>query len=224
MNPKKLLKCGTRYCTNKQYRFGINTYLGFYDAWPDEKYIKKAFLYAMGSPLNLESPRTFNEKLQWLKLYDRDPRYTEMVDKLQAKLYVERTIGAQYVIPTLGVWDSVQEIDWEALPQKFVLKATHDSGGTIVCTNRAMLNKQQAQKKLQAAMKHDYYLEHREWPYKNVKRRILAEEYLEGDQGAPPDDYKIHCFNGRPEFVLSLTWNGIIFRSKGRTTRTLNRV
>ena len=172
----------------------------------DEKYIKLKFYATLGKRLNLESPKTFNEKLQWLKLHDRKPIYTDMVDKYEAKNHVADIIGEKYIIPTLGVWDSFDEIDFDSLPEQFVLKCTHDSGGLVICRDKKGLNKASAKAKIERSLKRDYYLTHREWPYKNVKRRIIAEKYLEQPCGADTDvvgltDYKFYCFNGKPKFL-----------------------
>ena len=122
---KKLLK----YLTSPDYRFVIDSGRGKYDAMPDAQYLKRRYKALTGQVLPLEDPKTFNEKLQWLKLYDRKPIYTTMVDKQEAKGYVAERIGEEYIIPTLGVWNTFDEIDFDALPNQFVLKCTHDSGG-----------------------------------------------------------------------------------------------
>lgn len=123
--------------------------------------------------------KTFNEKLQWLKLYDRKPEYTLMVDKCRAKQWVADKIGEQYIIPTLAIYNSVDEIDLDKLPDRFVLKCNHDSGNVVICKDKATFDLQAAREKLGAALKNDYYLKWREWPYKNVKRCVFAEKYLE---------------------------------------------
>ena len=146
--------------------------------------------------LNIKTPRTYNEKLQWLKLYDRKHEYTEMVDKYEVKKYVERRIGKEYIIPTLGVWDCVEDIDFSSLPNQFVLKCTHDSGGLIICNDKSKLNIEQAKSKLKKALKNKFYIYGREWPYKNVKPRIIAEKYMEDSTTGELRDYKFFCFNG----------------------------
>ena len=167
----------------------------------DEKYISYYFKAKMGYRLNLENPKTFSEKLQWLKLYDRKPEYTQMVDKYGAKRYVAERIGEEHIIPTLGVWDSFDEIDFDKLPERFVLKCTHDSGGLVVCTDKKALDKNGARKKINRSLKTDFYRCAREWPYKNVKPRIIAEEYLEDGSGKGLMDYKFYCFGGEPKFL-----------------------
>ena len=148
---------------------------------PDSAYLKLVYRQSVGKKLNLKNPQTFNEKLQWLKLYDRRPEYTRMVDKYEAKRYVAERIGEEYIIPTFGVWDRFDDIDFERLPNQFVLKCTHDSGGLVVCRDKSRLDFQVARKKIEKSLKTNYYLHSREWPYKNVKPRIIAEQYMEDE-------------------------------------------
>lgn len=164
---------------------------------PDKWYVKLEYRCLMGKRLDLKHPQTFNEKLQWLKIYDRRPEYTTMVDKYAVKQYVADRIGAEYIIPTLGVWDRPELIEWDGLPDKFVLKCTHNSGGLVICKDKKKLDKDAAIKKLSGALERDYYLASREWPYKNVPRRIIAEQYLEDATIADLRDYKFFCFNGK---------------------------
>lgn len=167
----------------------------------DEKFLKLKYYAHMGKRLNLSTPRTFNEKLQWLKLNDRKPEYTVMVDKYAVKKYVSDRIGDQYIIPTLGVWDRPEDIDFESLPDQFVLKVTHDSGGLVICRDKATLDKEATIQKLHKSLQRDYYQVHREWPYKNVKRRIIAEKYMENGKDPDLSDYKFYCFGGEPKFL-----------------------
>ena len=145
---------------------------------PDSVFLKAIFRERMGYKLNLKNPRTFNEKLQWLKLYDRKPIYTTMVDKDSVKKYVASVIGEKYIIPTLGIWDKFEDIDFAGLPNQFVLKCTHDSGGLIIVQDKDKFDRVAASEQLNKCLKMDYYLLAREWPYKNVKPRIIAEKYL----------------------------------------------
>lgn len=170
----------------------------------DENYLKKLFRLKMGKELNLENPKTFSEKLQWLKLHDRKPEYTQMVDKAEVKKYVANLIGEEYIIPTLGVYDSVDEINFDALPNQFVLKCTHDSGGLVICKDKSKLDIKLAKKRLAKNLKRDYYYQKREWPYKNVKPRIIAEQYITDSSGVL-NDYKFFCFNGEPKVILVAT-------------------
>lgn len=167
---------------------------------PDEPYLKLMFRLHMGRKLDLREPRAFNEKLQWLKLYDRKPEYTQMVDKYEAKKYAASVIGEEHVIPTLGVWERFDDIDFDALPNQFVLKCTHDSGGLVICRDKASFDKNAARTKINRAMRKNYYYHGREWPYKNVKPRIIAETYLEnGSRGLV--DYKFYCFDGIDRYL-----------------------
>lgn len=174
----------------------------FFDWMPDKLYIKLCYKCKLGKRLNLKNPQTFNEKLQWLKLYDRKPEYTTMVDKYAVKEYVASIIGEEYIIPTLGVWDSFEDINFDSLPNQFVLKCTHDSGGIVICRDKAELNLKDAKRKLKQHLKKNYYYSCREWPYKNVKPRIIAEEYLNDTLKIVPEDYKIYCFGGKPEYIV----------------------
>ena len=172
----------------------------FFHCWSDESYLKLAFKANMGYPLDLDNPKTFSEKLQWLKLHAKKPIYTTMVDKVTAKDYIAERIGEEYIIPTLGVWDSFDDIDFDKLPDKFVLKCTHDSGGLIICKDKSKLDIKAARKKINKCLKRDYFLVHREWPYKDVPKRIIAEQYMEDEVNDALNgglvDYKFYCFNG----------------------------
>ena len=163
---------------------------------PDKMFIERKFEKKMGYKLDLKNPKTFNEKLQWLKLYDRKPEYTKMVDKYEAKKYVASIIGEEYIIPTLGVWNSFDEINFDELPDQFVLKCTHDSGGLVICRDKTSFDKEAARQKINNSLKYNYYKHAREWPYKNVKPRIIAEKYMEDQQSKDLKDYKIFTFNG----------------------------
>lgn len=167
---------------------------------PDKLFIKLKWRQLMNYSLNLDNPKTFNEKLQWLKLHGRRPEYTQMVDKCEAKKYVAAIIGEEHIIPTIAVYESVEDIDLNALPNKFVLKCTHDSGGVVVCRDKKVLDMESAKQKLQQGLKQKFYWQTREWPYKNVKPRIIAEQYMEDESGYELKDYKFFCFNSRCEF------------------------
>lgn len=175
----------------------------FSRCYSDEKYLKRLFKLKMGKNLNLDNPQTFCEKLQWLKLYNRKPEYTQMVDKYEAKKYVANIIGEEYIIPTLGVWDRLEDIDWDSLPNQFVLKTTHGGGGggVVICRDKSIFNIEDARKKLNKSFKQSIYKNYREWPYKNVKPRIIAEEYVTSG-GDYINDYKFFCFNGKPKAML----------------------
>ncbi len=164
----------------------------------DEKYLRLMFRYRMGYELDLDNPKSFSEKLQWLKLYDRKPQYTSLVDKHEVKAFVADRVGDQYVIPELGMWDTPAQIEWNKLPGSFVLKTTHGGGntGVIVCKDKASFDKDKALKCLNESMKQDLYRDSREWPYKNVKRRVIAEAFLEDSKTNELRDYKFFCFDG----------------------------
>lgn len=167
--------------------------------WPDKLFLKLKFRLVMGQKLDLNNPKTFNEKLQWLKLYNRRPEYTTMVDKYAVKQYVADKIGEQHIIPTLGVWDSVDDIDWASLPDQFVLKTTHGGGGggVVICKDKHTFDKETAKARLQKSLDRDIYLNYREWPYKGVPKRIIAEQYMTDESTSELKDYKFFCFNGQ---------------------------
>lgn len=171
----------------------------------DELYIKVSFRINHGRWPDLKNPKSFNEKLQWLKLHDKHDEYTKMVDKIDAKQYVASKVGEQYLIPTIGTWDSVDEIDWNALPKQFVIKATNDSGGVVVCKDKSHLDIEGAKRVLSDRGGHDYYIVSKEYPYKNVPSRFIAEEYLEDESGFELKDYKFFCFNGEVKFLFVAT-------------------
>lgn len=179
--------------------------LGFFNFLSDKHYIKLRFRLKMNKRLNLENPRTYNEKLQWLKLNDRKDEYTQMVDKYAVREYISKKIGEEYLIPLLGVWDSVDDIDFESLPNEFVLKCNHDSGGLVICKDKSKLDINEAKKKLSKAMKRDFYKFSREWPYKNVKRKIIAEKFMVDESGTELKDYKFFCFDGAVEYMFIAT-------------------
>lgn len=168
---------------------------------PDNLYLRIQYLYRTHKILHLKNPETFNEKIQWLKLYDRKPVYTKMVDKYAVKEYVADIIGCQYVIPTLGVWERFEDIDFDMLPKQFVLKCTHDSGGLVIVRDKSRFDKKAARKKIERCLKTNYYYHGREWPYKNVRPRVIAEQYMEEKGRAVPEDYKIYCMNGKPKYI-----------------------
>ena len=167
----------------------------------DEDYIKLIYKNVFNKELDLEEPKTFNEKLQWLKLYDRKNIYTTMVDKYEAKQYVSNIIGKEYIIPTYDVYEKFEDIDFEKLPNQFVLKTTHDSGGLVICRDKKTFNYKKAKTKLNKDLKKNYYLNGREWPYKNVHPRIIAEKYMQNKEEKELKDYKFYCFNGKPLFL-----------------------
>lgn len=180
----------------------VKKVLGLLKWVPDKQYLQLYYFFKFKKSLNLKNPQTYNEKLQWLKLYDRNPAYTGLVDKYEVKAHVEQKIGGEYIIPTLGVWDCVDDIDFDSLPNQFVLKCTHDSGGLVICKDKAKLEIAEAKKILEKSLKSNFYYIGREWPYKNAKPRIIAETYMEDTETAELRDYKFYCFGGEPKVML----------------------
>lgn len=170
---------------------------------PDDIYLRWMYKAYTGNKLNLHNPRTFNEKLQWLKLHDRKSEYTRMVDKYEAKEYVKEKLedSDKYIIPTLGVWEHFDNIDFSNLPEQFVLKTTHDSGTVIICKDKNKFDKDSAKNKIEKSLQNNFYLYGREWPYKNVHPRIIAEKYMELSL---PNcaEYKLFCYNGKVNWVM----------------------
>jgi len=173
----------------------------------DERFLRMIYYIKFHKPLNLRNPQTFNEKLQWLKLNDRKPEYTLMVDKYKVKGYVANIIGDKYIIPTLGVWNRPEDIDWDKLPNQFVLKTNHDGGnyGVVVCKDKIAFDKKKAIKRLHASLGRNVYKFGREWPYKNVERIVFAEQYLEDDSSNELPDYKFFCFDGEIKALFIAT-------------------
>ena len=173
----------------------------------DELYLKVYYRLSMRKPLNLENPTTFNEKLQWLKLYNRRPEYVQLVDKFLVKEYVANKIGDEFVIPTIRSWESPKDIDWDMLPNQFVLKTNHDGGGNgiVVCRDKSTLNKQKALRELNHSFRRNTFLIGREWPYKKVEKRVFAEKYIEDSKLNDLRDYKFLCFNGVPKLLYIAT-------------------
>lgn len=197
-----------------RYRFLKYLLYSFSRVLSDKKFLQLKFRLFMGYPLDLDHPKTFNEKLQWLKLYDRNPKYSRMVDKAEAKSYVANIIGEEHIIPTLGVYDNPEDIDFDSLPDQFVLKTTHDSGGVFICRDKKNFDKNEVIKKLNRRLKRNVFWLNREWPYKNVMPRVLAEKFLNNEQvelclGSTTSDnkqqgltdYKFYCFDGIPQFL-----------------------
>ena len=202
MKLSKLCKVGMSFLTKPYYRTRVLIKLGYYDSLSDEEFLKKVFPKYMGYPLDLENPKTFSEKLQWLKVNYRNPIQTVMVDKHEAKNFIAERVGSQYIIPTLAVWDSVEDIDFDALPNQFVLKSTHDSGGIVICKDKSSLDFEAAKAKLSVSLKRDYSKIAREWAYQNVPRRIIAEEYISELGKDDLLDYKMYSFHGEPKLTV----------------------
>lgn len=188
-----------------------NVFLSNYCGWmPDDLYLRIKYRLAIGKKLNLKDPQTFSEKLQWMKLYNRRPEYTVMVDKVKAKEFVAGILGEEYIIPTLSVWENPDEIDFAQLPERFVLKVNHNSGtGMYICRNKSEMDVEKVKAELKKGLAEDYYKKNREWPYKNVPRRVFAEKYMEDEYGELRD-YKMFCFDGEVKALFIAT-----DRSKG---------
>ena len=169
----------------------------------DKKYYCLQYYVMLGKTPKIDTPSLYTEKLQWLKLYDRNPLYTRLVDKYEVKEYISNIIGEQYIIPTLGVWNSPEEIDFTSLPNRFVLKTTFGGGsdGVAICKDKENTNLDSLREKIRKSFNTNPYIRAREWPYKNVPRRIIAEQYMEDDSGELRD-YKFYCFNGEPKVML----------------------
>lgn len=177
---------------------------GKFRAIPDSRFLKILYYLHFGEKLNLEKPKTYNEKMQWLKIYDRRPEYTIWVDKYLVKEYVAGIIGEQYIIPTLGKWDSFDEIDFDELPEQFVLKCNHDSGSVVICKDKKAFDKNKAARKLNRGLKRNLFWATREWPYKDIRPCIIAEKYIEDDSGELLD-YKIYTFEGKSHYLMIIS-------------------
>ena len=196
---------------------------------PDHIYIEIQYFYHFKKFVRFDNPKSFNEKLQWLKLYDRNPDYVKLVDKFEVRKHISTTGGDNYLIPLIGAYDSVEDIRWETLPNKFVLKCTHGSGSNIICNDKGTLNRQKTIKQLIKWMRLNWFWYGREWPYKNIKPRIICEELLVDESGYELKDYKIYCYHGEPKIIqvmsnrskggynlnhYDLDWNEIIIERK----------
>lgn len=176
---------------------------------PDALYLKLKYRLAMGKKLDLVNPKSFNEKLQWLKLYDRNQHYTRLVDKYEVREYISKTIGDEYLIPLLGVYDSFDEINFDNLPNQFVLKCTHDSGGLIICKDKSNFDKKAAEKRINKYLRTNYYWSKREWPYKNISPKIICEKFMVDKSESELKDYKFFCFNGEPKAMFVASDRGV---------------
>lgn len=193
------------YLTHDRLKL-CDSIVAHYLQWlPDKIYLSLRYRCKMGHWIDWKDPKTFTEKIQWLKINNRRPEYTKMVDKFAVKEYVAGIIGEEYIIPTLGVWDKPEDIDWDSLPNQFVLKTTHGGGGggVIICKDKETFDKGKAIEKLTQALNFDIYKSFREWPYKNVHKRIIAEKFMAPEKNPSPadlPDYKFFCFNGEPRY------------------------
>lgn len=196
---------------DEDYRFRTLYDQGKYDHMSDGRFIRRQWKYELGKEqsLNLTDPQSFNEKLQWLKLNDRDPMYHILADKVEVKKWVAERLGEEYVIPTIGIWDNADEVDFEALPERFVIKCSHNSGlGNCVCTDKTKLDYSHVRNELNRYLEQDYYLLYREWVYKDIVPRVIAEEYISNDGSEGLIDYKVHCFGGEPKYIQVIGGRG----------------
>lgn len=214
MNMQSKAKNIVRFINNTDFRLRYLSEHGFHWCIPDAMYLKAIYYAGMGRDLNLREPGTYTEKLQWLKLYDHRPIYTKMVDKYEAKQFVSDRIGEEYIIPTIAVWDNAKDIDIQSLPNEFVLKATHDSGGLTICRDKDSFDVESARETFRKLLKRNYYCGTREWPYKNVKPRIIAEKYMEDSVYKELRDYKFFTFDGKPKILY-------IAQGRGRNEPTV---
>lgn len=200
---RNIIKESVNRMNNTFYRKLLNTICGsrYSEILPDKIFLKMLSRVRLNRKLNLSNPETFNDKLQWLKLYDRNPLYTKLVDKYEVREYIADTIGKEYLIPIIGVYNEFSEINFNDLPEKFVLKCTHDSGGVSIITNKDDLNYQLLKTKFEELLRRNYYYTKREWPYKNIKPRIICEKYMVDESGKELKDYKLFCFNGEPRLI-----------------------
>lgn len=188
--------------TNPDYRFSFLFHRGFYKSMPDDEIVKRLWKYRMHTDLDLNNPQTFNEKLQWLKLHDHKPEYHIMADKYRVRKYIADTIGEEYLIPLIGVWDSPDDIDFDSMPSQFVLKCNHNSGlGMCICKDKSMLDIKNVKRELRKGLAEDFYYHSREWPYKDIPRKIIAEKYMTDESGTELKDYKVLCFGGVPKLI-----------------------
>lgn len=187
------------------FKFRLLRRLGIYNKLSDEKFLKKLYKLKSGQNLDLENPKTFNEKLQWLKIHDRKPIYTNYVDKYEVKKIISKAIGEEYVIPTIEVYEKFEDIDFEKLPNQFVIKCTHDSGGLVIVKDKTKLNYKKARKKINHCLRRNYYWSSREWPYKDIHPRIIIEPYMEDLKNHELIDYKIMCFDGKAKMLFTCT-------------------
>ena len=189
-----------RFITDPVIRQSYLATLGFYDNTDDRKYIERVYKLKLGYKPDLDNPKTFCEKMNWLKLYDRRPIYTTMVDKYLAKEFVSEKVGKEYVTPLLGVYDSYDEIDFSALPDQFVMKCNHD-GGPVFIKDKRKIDHKELRRLFKRKLKLNYFALSREWPYKNVKRKIVIEEFVPSLGKRDSIEYSITCFNGKVAMI-----------------------
>lgn len=196
---------------------------------PSKLWLKLEYYISINKELNLKNPRTFNEKLQWLKLYDRNPEYVNLVDKYKVRNYIEKAIGREYLIPLIGVYDRYEDINFDELPDQFVLKPNHTSGDVFICKDKNKIDYNSLEEEVNSWLKREYYWYHREWCYKNIEPKILCEKFMVDESGVELKDYKFLCFNGEPKIIqvmsgrangnyylnhFDLDWNNVNIKRK----------
>lgn len=191
----------TTFIKNPKYFITSPASKGYLNWIPDEIYLKILYRLSLGESCNLKNPVKYNEKLQWLKLHDRKPEYERMVDKYEVRAYISEKLGEEYLIPCYGVYNSFDQIDFSKLPEQFVLKCTHDSGSVEICKDRSAFDIKKVGERLTESLKKNYYYTYREWPYKNVKPRIIAEKFMVDETVDDLRDYKVMCFNGEAKLI-----------------------
>lgn len=199
------IKRGIKYLLHNRVQFVDSIVKNYLSFLPDKLYLSLRYRCQVGYWIDWKNPKTFTEKIQWLKVYNRRLEYTTMVDKYAVKKYVADRIGEEYIIPTLGVWDNPEDIDWDSLPSQFVLKTTHGGGGcgVVICRDKKKIDRRGAIAKLRSSYNSDIYLNLREWPYKNVPKRVIAEKFMVSVESIASNDlpdYKFFCFNGEPKY------------------------
>ena len=227
MKPVEIIRKAVRAVVSPEYRFIVLSRMGFYSSLSDEEYLERFYKVKLGRELDLQNPKTFTEKLQWLKLYDRRPEYTSMADKYAVKKVIADRIGAEYVIPLLGVWDRFEDIDFDSLPEQFVLKCTHDSGGFAVCRDKRTFDREAAKKVLTRSLHKNYYFQSREWVYKDIPQRIIAEQYVPSLGRPESIEYKLTCFNGKAKLITicrGIAHSTYDVRTNDHYDRDLNRL
>jgi len=200
-----LLKRMLSLWENPHKLFVVLSRRGFFTHMDDEKFLTRLYRGVLERPIHLNPPVLYSEKIQWLKLHDKNPIYTKLCDKIAVRDFIRERIGEEYLIDLYGVWEDPDQIDFSALPDKFVLKCTHDSGSAIICKDKSTFDWNAARLKLKKRLAKDYSIPGREWPYRDVPRRVLAERYLMNADGSQAMDYKFFCFDGRAQLVLVCT-------------------
>jgi len=203
---KLLSVAGVRSIPENPYKIFIGlVHHGFFSRMDDERYLRLLYHGVLGRPLHLDPPVLYSEKVQWLKLRDKNPVYPILCDKFAVRDFVRERIGEEYLVDLYGVWDDPYKIDFSALPEKFVLKCTHDSGSAMLCKDKSAFDIPSAKKTLKKRLKKDYSIQGREWPYHEVPRRVLAERYLASHDGSQAMEFKFFCFDGKAQLVLACT-------------------